>query len=128
MVLILPMRNGNIIRISGCSISIIVLILPMRNGNNIFVQKRGELFPVLILPMRNGNYASFINSFVSFLCSYPTYEEWKLCLPPPKSSTIFCSYPTYEEWKPLSNFDCIPKDYVLILPMRNGNVSLPLPV
>ena len=106
MVLILPMRNGNIIRISGCSISIIVLILPMRNGN----------------------YASFINSFVSFLCSYPTYEEWKLCLPPPKSSTIFCSYPTYEEWKPLSNFDCIPKDYVLILPMRNGNVSLPLPV
>ena len=33
-------------------------------------------------------------------CSYPTYEEWKLCYSPTKDFFIStCSYPTYEEWK-----------------------------
>ena len=33
----------------------IVLILPMRNGNLLFVLLLFLLLPVLILPMRNGN-------------------------------------------------------------------------
>ena len=81
----------------------------------------------------------------SFICSYPTYEEWKqyfahnlkifsfvLILPMRngnKSEMITqslppqCSYPTYEEWK-LSNFNSsILSTRVLILPMRNGNIG-----
>ena len=36
-----------------------------------------------------------------------------------------CSYPTYEEWKQYrKTFDITYINVVLILPMRNGNVSL----
>jgi len=33
------------------------------------------------------------------LCSYPTYEEWKLTKFFDKLGIVSCSYPTYEEWK-----------------------------
>ena len=54
--------------------------------------------------------------------SYPTYEEWKLCI---TSFLLFknkSSYPTYEEWKPVNNqIQLLDVPAVLILPMRNGN-------
>jgi len=34
-----------------------------------------------------------------------------------------CSYPTYEEWKLNSVFQRFQAIFVLILPMRNGNVN-----
>ena len=37
------------------------------------------------------------------LCSYPTYEEWKLCIDGNIDDIWDCSYPTYEEWKPILN-------------------------
>ena len=125
-----------------------------------FVQK------VLILPMRNGNYCTGFDNcsagirFLSYLwgmeteiwyrwykyelCSYPTYEEWKLCKSFCSSAVEICSYPTYEEWKHnyffvstsssswflsyLWGMETITNTTinvtiteVLILPMRNGN-------
>ena len=55
--------------------------------------------------------------------SYPTYEEWK---PLYFNMNIFhwmkSSYPTYEEWKhAIINGVKSVINYVLILPMRNGN-------
>ena len=76
-VLILPMRNGNCNFITELIFCHKVLILPMRNGNFLqsFDNRLAKL--VLILPMRNGN--TFLSVFYlsKFLCSYPTYEEWK---------------------------------------------------
>ena len=37
------------------------------------------------------------------VCSYPTYEEWKLYQSEKFLESCFSSYPTYEEWKPLAN-------------------------
>ena len=92
----------------------------METDSSILIQQ--SLKNVLILPMRNGNSTSFSFSSRYFICSYPTYEEWK-----PKYSVnnrfplkMFLSYlwgmetqliqetyryqqkssyPTYEEWK-----------------------------
>ena len=70
----------------------------METDSSILIQQ--SLKNVLILPMRNGNSTSFSFSSRYFICSYPTYEEWKLFL-----NIIFYngnfirSYPTYEEWK-----------------------------
>ena len=33
------------------------------------------------------------------MCSYPTYEEWKLFKEDTVQTIILSSYPTYEEWK-----------------------------
>ena len=123
-VLILPMRNGNLILYKLVSSCLLVLILPMRNGNIFLHATIVFLTFVLILPMRNGNciffpyqrtgkYSSYPtyeewkhNSFISLIfpskCSYPTYEEWKLINLRNLSFIKTCSYPTYEEWKPLS--------------------------
>ena len=51
--------------------------------------------------MRNGNQLKVHVFACSEDSSYPTYEEWKLCV----CYTGFRklekrSYPTYEEWKP----------------------------
>ncbi len=76
--------------------------------------------------MRNGNFFSYIYIPANFyLCSYPTYEEWKLRFCLTKNTATKCSYPTYEEWKLLLLH--ITKCHffiVLILPMRNGNKIL----
>jgi len=56
-------------------------------------------FKVLILPMRNGNTTLIPNSHFLCICSYPTYEEWKLDQPVQLNQNEMRSYPTYEEWK-----------------------------
>jgi len=101
---------------------------------------------VLILPMRNGNSNNLSCTTSSFSGSYPTYEEWKLIIPPHKYLSTLSSYPTYEEWKLFNGsifHNFILSSYptyeewklsrnsksffnffqVLILPMRNGNNS-----
>ncbi len=99
-----------------------VLILPMRNGNLEKAKDIKTWLSVLILPMRNGNKQPHVWAAPSNLCSYPTYEEWKLATFIEKFRTsttvlilpmrngngidvsiieqnIISSYPTYEEWK-----------------------------
>ena len=78
---------------------------------------------VLILPMRNGNRALNCGIYNSISCSYPTYEEWKQGLEWRAIDKNKSSYPTYEEWKQAIWF-CIfwADSFVLILPMRNGNL------
>ena len=122
VVLILPMRNGNLLK-GNCKTTIsTVLILPMRNGNVIISNSLLVVSIVLILPMRNGNAVTNakindVNAeFLSYLWgmetvdkmrilklilkrSYPTYEEWKLSTVSPVFLTSIGSYPTYEEWK-----------------------------
>ena len=98
-VLILPMRNGNILE---------KLRHPSRDNGSYPTYEEWKLYLqivpqlealVLILPMRNGNGSNCLNSSVRLLSSYPTYEEWKH-LPKKISYTLsFGSYPTYEEWK-----------------------------
>ena len=62
---------------SNLDISVIVLILPMRNGNLEKLNIHQHYFHVLILPMRNGN--SHLSAYWHWQTSrsYPTYEEWK---------------------------------------------------
>ena len=121
-VLILPMRNGNMLLTPSfssplessyptyeewklfISFSIFtvprVLILPMRNGN--WRSKRIiQLFKrVLILPMRNGNIkiysivSVFKFWFLSYLWGMETKERKRK-----KRKMKKRSYPTYEEWK-----------------------------
>jgi len=57
------------------------------------------------------------------LRSYPTYEEWKQYEITLNGVYEYkSSYPTYEEWKPpLLLFPILLLQFVLILPMRNGN-------
>jgi len=116
------MRNGNISYLERQRKGYKVLILPMRNGNiDQYSEQAGRnvkflsylwgmetlmrissssiSFLVLILPMRNGNHSYQLDLKLSFYCSYPTYEEWKLLFF--KSIFLF--------------------SFVLILPMRNGN-------
>mgnify|MGYP006962393821 CR=1 FL=1 len=62
---------------------------------------------VLILPMRNGNVSSSSQKISFNLCSYPTYEEWKLAKVSDKRQEIVGSYPTYEEWKLSPSFTVI---------------------
>ena len=100
---------------------------------------------VLILPMRNGNYSGYFDGkniffvFLSYLWGMETLRE--ITLP---FLCLLCSYPTYEEWKlPSKKFSIIKPSLflsylwgmetfiitfivfihvlVLILPMRNGN-------
>jgi len=74
--------------------------------------------------MRNGNVPVQVMRVAKALGSYPTYEEWKRVYFDFIKHT-FGSYPTYEEWKPffhlLFNFFF---PFVLILPMRNGNLDI----
>jgi len=37
--------------------------------------------------------------YIIFICSYPTYEEWKLSFIVILLLSTISSYPTYEEWK-----------------------------
>ena len=60
----------------------LVLILPMRNGNMRGGIRQKKYQRALILPMRNGNYFWHLMKYPKLLPgSYPTYEEWKLSLP-----------------------------------------------
>ena len=54
--------------------------------------------------------------------SYPTYEEWKPYAAAKYGKCSIRSYPTYEEWKLCSPSTSPSTSYVLILPMRNGNM------
>ena len=63
LVLILPMRNGNITPIAKANLQNQVLILPMRNGNTILSSTSSCVYVVLILPMRNGNIPFFTSFF-----------------------------------------------------------------
>jgi len=55
---------------------------------------------------------SFLPFPLSFFCSYPTYEEWKLWLVQKHPRTIpGRSYPTYEEWKRLYGNYLINSDF-----------------
>jgi len=53
--------------------------------------------------------------FLSYLWGMETDSWYEI------SSTSLCSYPTYEEWKLISYSFSISSFTVLILPMRNGN-------
>ena len=117
------MRNGNFSMLDECTEYEKVLILPMRNGNIIqssqsFASLHHRSYPtyeewkprstlgarsvlkeVLILPMRNGNITKYTVFVKLKTCSYPTYEEWKLHFLYLFIFFHFRSYPTYEEWK-----------------------------
>ena len=119
------MRNGNsILPLISLDFAILVLILPMRNGNPFVAHfRQGRFSFVLILPMRNGNPMNIYKLYTRQISSYPTYEEWKhkywlLVL----QRSLACSYPTYEEWKHFFKNGKLPAFWVLILPMRNGNI------
>jgi len=53
--------------------------------------------------------------------SYRTYEEWKLQTPPLSPLSTFRSYRTYEEWKLKNALNIDKINWVLTVPMRNGN-------
>ena len=57
-----------------------------------------EIHQVLTVPMRNGNSTIFSISH-SKICSYRTYEEWKLKGVEKDKVKNTSSYRTYEEWK-----------------------------
>ena len=100
-VLILPMRNGNHNPKIEDSNKVVMFLSYLWGMETRFNFININLFIiVLILPMRNGN-TFFIASCesLSFSCSYPTYEEWKLRHPPLFFLLFLRSYPTYEEWK-----------------------------
>ena len=54
---------------------------------------------VLTVPMRNGNLITITMLSFEYVCSYRTYEEWKLVGIIATCITKYCSYRTYEEWK-----------------------------
>jgi len=121
-VLILPMRNGNSLRLfTFLLVSLFLSYLwgmETCYGSGIYSSKKRR---VLILPMRNGNVVNRLYVPSTDLSSYPTYEEWKrvsrkhswfytpflsyLWGMETKSIlkkcylNFYCSYPTYEEWK-----------------------------
>ena len=124
-----------------------VLILPMRNGN--IMKQWLSLWYLTFLSylwgmetrFRKCDWATYETArFLSYLwgmetsqtflgavhqkpCSYPTYEEWKLSLILLMLERCDSSYPTYEEWKLFvigTRALFLPR--VLILPMRNGNL------
>ncbi len=58
------------------------------------------------------------------MCSYRTYEEWKLLDDTRSSTWNLSSYRTYEEWKPTTRDIASITFLVLTVPMRNGNRTL----
>ena len=147
-VLILPMRNGNIYSginmianyqflsylwgmethkdcTNWAGIWFWVLILPMRNGNHLLSPTLLLLNFVLILPMRNGNSRAINPRVLISLGSYPTYEEWKQ-YSLFKKCTILSKFLSYLWGMETLLMPCklLLPQYVLILPMRNGNFSL----
>ncbi len=100
IVLILPMRNGNLGYEIAYSQDGIVLILPMRNGNVLSLYSFCPLLFVLILPMRNGNCQFSLYSFSASI--------YVLILPMRNGNL---------SWTDNNNYIY----RVLILPMRNGN-------
>ena len=78
-----------------------VLILPMRNGNLLFLISRKLVSNFRSYPTYEEWKQYFRNNLriTSLYSSYPTYEEWKLSTVSPVFLTSIGSYPTYEEWK-----------------------------
>ena len=123
-VLILPMRNGNMVRSTIKIVKLLVLILPMRNGiPTVLSNSLSGFFCVLILSMRNGN--PFIYQLVF---SY----HWVLILPMRNGNfsedlskmylmALFLSYLWGMETRLKLNINSL-NSSVLILPMRNGNM------
>ena len=116
------MRNGNAYFKVPLALSFLVLTVPMRNGNILASTASNNVLRVLTVPMRNGNFQNLIWSSITYLCSYRTYEEWKLIinkivlwliplflpylwgmetwlLQEAPVHTALGSYRTYEEWK-----------------------------
>ena len=152
-VLILPMRNGNLqlfLKAIQTHLRSYPTYEEWKHWISYFITDYVGF--VLILPMRNGNFDAIINGVKSVISSYPTYEEWKLSPISSKEAPVFSSsYPTYEEWKPFTidvvanvvsvflsylwgmetkrrNWKrCKRYIFVLILPMRNGNIFLSIP-
>jgi len=56
-----------------------------------------------------------------YLRSYRTYEEWKPPCTHIHNHPLLCSYRTYEEWKHREGNEFQITDWVLTVPMRNGN-------
>ena len=102
-VLILPMRNGNLIKISPplSFFGFLSYLWGMETFKGYICCLNTGI--VLILPMRNGNKYKDDIIRMKIKSSYPTYEEWKL-----KENLE-------SNWLKLT---------VLILPMRNGNLLL----
>jgi len=78
----------------------LVLILPMRNGNSFFSNSL-LIFLFLFLSYLWGmeTLPFYQTISMSYLSSYPTYEEWKLFCSKVSKFLFLRSYPTYEEWK-----------------------------
>ena len=74
--------------------------------------------------MRNGNSVTPFPLSNDLLSSYRTYEEWKRIITDAEGRTFQSSYRTYEEWKPNAVWICRKWNWVLTVPMRNGNHQL----
>jgi len=93
----------------------------MRNGNKM-------LITVLLLTVK-GSYRTYeewklitiILSAFHLMSSYRTYEEWKPPCTHIHNHPLLCSYRTYEEWKHREGNEFQITDWVLTVPMRNGN-------
>ena len=84
----------------------LVLILPMRNGN-VFKHnftKSSSIFKFLSYLWGMETSYNLCICKLRLYRSYPTYEEWKLNVWAPLLNTyVPGSYPTYEEWKLLAS-------------------------
>ena len=112
LVLILPMRNGNVFKHNFTKSSSIFKFLSYLWGMETDysgIESWANGTWVLILPMRNGNVSNKSLYFKLYMLrSYPTYEEWKLSFKRWSKIRSCRSYPTYEEWKlyTLSSSSC----------------------
>ena len=102
-----------------------VLTVPMRNGNMSNNLPTKKISNVLTVPMRNGNNASSSKSFNDSYQFLPYLWGMETVFLLPKACWFVRSYRTYEEWK--LAFMLIPplSFWVLTVPMRNGNSSMP---
>ena len=130
-----------------CSQIYSVLILPMRNGNVInSMWYEGSIYCSYPTYEEWKLRSNSPNRPRGSSGSYPTYEEWKhdyvlygnamwyvLILPMRNGNYIIISdlnrslsssYPTYEEWKLGKILYFVTHICVLILPMRNGNFNV----
>ena len=125
VVLSLPMRNWNSLRVRTTVPSSRVLSLPMRNWNIIICDPESKNGTVLSLPMRNWN-GCYSGSCSFPLGSQPTYEELKPFLKglKPLHYNMFSAYLWGIE-TPLGGAAWSGLTAVLSLPMRNWNFYFP---
>ena len=127
IVLILPMRNGNLADLRSLNMDVKASFLSYlwgmetRTLSDTWMKKK---LSVLILPMRNGNtpLIMFINSwfvFLSYLWGMETCFVTTVYL-----FLLFLSYLWGMETHQIISSFALHQDSVLILPMRNGNQIL----